>query len=328
MLQRTADRALTLVDWDHIIIITNAAHKKMVMAQLPEVVEHNIILEPEKRDTALAMLVGAIYARNLDPQAVIMTSASDHFVVDSDLPEFARTMRKACRMAAEGDNLVTVGIAPRGPETGFGYIKVGEQVDNDKKLPVFRVDSFTEKPNLATATAFIATGRYFWNANMYVWSAEALVQAFAKHAPKILAAAQPLVGASAKEFARQLTSVYAASPAISIDYAISEKADNLLLIPGNFAWSDVGDWKVAYELGKKDAADNVCNLSGKCELVTHEARANLVTGSGERLLALVGVDNLVVVDTPDILLIAQKSRSQEVKKIVEQLKKNKRQEYL
>ncbi len=329
MLQLTADRALTLADWDHIIVITNAAHQDAVREQLPQLARENIILEPEKRDTALAMLVGALFARARDQQAVVINSASDHFVPATDLQEFDRTMAKAATIAASHKNLLTVGIAPRRPETGFGYIKVGEQIDTDKKLPVFSVESFTEKPNLATATAFIATGRYFWNANMYVWSAQALADAFRKYAPKIYQAAEPLLQASPEQFPDLLPAVYAASPAISIDYAISEKADNLLLIPGNFSWSDVGDWHVAYDLGSKDQHDNVYTKQNPlAEVIAHDARANLVASSDKRLVALVGVEDLVIVDTPEILLVCDKNKSQDVKKIVEALKKAKKTQYL
>ena len=329
MLQLTAERALAVTDWSHIIVITNHAHAATVREQLPEVKAENILLEPAKRDTALAMLVGALYARSLDPEAVVINSASDHYVPEVDLPEFARTMHKACQIASHHENLMTVGIAPTRPETGFGYIKVGEQIDNDKKLPVFRVDSFTEKPNLATATAFIATGRYFWNANMYVWSARALQAAFEKFAPEIYHACLPLLKATTTEFAKLLPSVYEDASAISIDYAISEKADNLLLIPGNFTWSDVGDWRVAYELGQKDAHDTVyTDESGAAELVVHDSRENLVAASSARLVALVGIKDLVVVDTPEILLIADRHHAQDVKKIVENLKEHKREKYL
>jgi len=329
MLQRTADRALTIADWEHIIVITNQAHLDTVCEQLPQLKKENIILEPEKKDTALAMLVGALFARARDPQAVVINSASDHYVPQKDLHEFGRTMAKACSIAAKNKHLLTVGIAPRRPETGFGYIKVGEQIDADKKLPVFSVDSFTEKPNLATATAFIATGRYFWNANMYVWSAQALLEAFRQHAPKIYQAVTPLLQAKPADFAQLLPAVYAASPAISIDYAISEKAHNLLLIPGNFSWSDVGDWHVAYDLGRKDEHDNVYTQENPAaELVTQDSRANLIASSDSRLVALVGVEDLVIVDTPEILLVCDKNKSQDVKKIVEQLKKAKKQQYL
>ncbi len=329
MLQLTAERALKVVDWDRIIIVTNQAHVEMVKQQLPAAKSENIILEPEKKDTALAMLVGALYAHSLDPQAVVINSASDHFV--TNLPEFVTTMQAASALAASQQALVTVGIAPTAPETGFGYIKIGAEVKQPKKdVAVFEVDSFTEKPNAATAAAFIATGKYFWNANMYVWSSQALIAAFKKYAPAIWQKASVLMDKKGNKFQKALTEVYQDCQAISIDYAISEKADNLLLIPGNFGWSDVGDWKVAYILGKKDSELNVYNdeTEGEAQLICEASRENLVMCDNKKLIALLGVEDLVVVETEEILLVAKKNQAQEVKKIVEKLKKQKQEQYL
>ena len=329
MLQLTAHRAHKLVDWDHIIIVTNQDHAQMVKSQLPEIKETQIILEPEKKDTALAMLVGALYAYSLDKKAIVINCASDHYL--TDMSEFIKTMKEAAQLASQGDNLITVGIAPTHPETGFGYIKIGDQLKNhSKSLPVFKVDNFTEKPNATTAAAFIATGKYFWNANMYVWSSQALINAFKNHAPKIWQIASPLIGAENKNFQSHLPDIYTHTNAISIDYAISEKADNLLLLPGNFGWSDIGDWKVAYQLGKKDYNNNVHNdeTNGQAKFITNSSYKNLLASSNPRLVALLGVENLVIVDTPEILLIAHQDKTQEVKQIVESLKQKKKTEYL
>ncbi len=329
MIQLTAERALQLAPWERIIIVTNKNHLAMVKAQLPEVLEKNILLEPEKKDTALAMLVGALYAHQLDPQAVIINSASDHYV--ANIPEFTQVMTAASQLAAANDNLITVGIAPTRPETGFGYIRISEESPHtSKKTPVFLVNNFTEKPNAATAAAFIATGKYFWNANMYVWSSQALINAFQKHAPDLYQAAAPLLTTKTANFNHALTKIYPAATSISIDYAISEKAENLLLIPGNFGWSDIGDWQVAYDLNKKDSDKNVLNHEENSQpiLTVHDSRGNLISAGQDRLIALLGIQDLVIVDTPEILMIAQRERSQEVKKLVEAVKKKKLDQYL
>lgn len=327
MLQLTYQRALSVVPKEQIIISTNQKHAAMVKEQLPELKDEQILLEPEKKDTALAMLVAALYAASFDPEAVVLNSASDHFIKESDFGEFARTMRQASKLASKHESLITVGITPSYPETGFGYIKVGEQLKTPKdNIPVFAVDNFTEKPNLATAAAFVATGKYFWNANMYVWSAKALVAAFQKYAPEIWQAAACLPKLKGADFIQALPQVFAAAPAISIDYAISEKADNLLLLPGNFSWTDVGDWRVAYELAVKDGCKNV--RAEETKLIAYDSNLNYVSSSQGRLVALVGVQDLIVVDTPDIVLIAKKQAAQDVKKIVEEIKKNKEKKYL
>ena len=326
MIQITADRARLLSDWDHIIVVTNQSHQRQVAAQLPDLPKSQIITEVEKKDTALAMLVGAIYAYVQDPQAVIINCASDHIVINTD--EYKRVMRAATQIAANEPVLVTVGISPTRPETGFGYIKVGEPLaKREASLTVFQVESFTEKPNAATAKAFLATGQYFWNANMYVWSAKVLLDAFKKHQPKTYALIEPLLKLTPDKIAKQLPAIYAAATAISIDYAISEKANNLVLIPGDFQWSDIGDWKVVHELNKKDLSGNVyLSENTDTKLLSITSQNNMIYTN--RLVALYGVDDLVIVDTPEVLMICPKEKSQEVKKLVERLKEEKHPDYL
>lgn len=327
MMQYSANRISQLVPWDHIIVITNEKYKDEISKQLPQIKPENIIAEPEKKDTALAMLTGAIFAHNQDPEAVVINCASDHVVGDDT--EFIRVMRAAATVAQTRENLVTVGITPTRPATGFGYIKIGEELQKaDHKLPLFKVDSFTEKPNAATAQAFISTGRYFWNANMYVWSAKNLLSSFKAHKPDLLEKAGKLLGASDEEFHALLSEVYAGAEAISIDYAISEKATNLVLIPGDFGWNDVGDWKVVYDLGMKNLEGNVI-IGGqdKQHTLAIKSHSNLIHTNG-RLIALVGVSDMIIIDTDEILMIVPKNESQDVKKLVERLKEEKKNEYL
>lgn len=327
MMQVAANRVTKVVPWDHVIVVTNEKYIEEVKQQLPQVPTENIIAEPKKKDTALAMLVGALYAYSKDPEAVVLNGASDHVVVNET--EFVRVMNAALKVASEGKYLVTVGITPTFPSTGFGYIKIGEDLEKvDRNLSVFKVASFTEKPNEATARAFISTGKYFWNANMYVWSAKALDEAFKQHMPDIYEVTRPLLNKKGRDFNEALPAIYEAAPSISIDYAISEKAHNLVLIPGDFGWNDVGDWKVVYELGTKDLSNNVILSEGpEAKALTIKAQNNLVQTNG-RLVALVEVNDMIVVDTDDILLIVPKSRSQDVKKIVERLKEEDQEEYL
>ncbi len=327
MLQTTADRLTKQLDWDHIIVITNQLHADEIKQQLPEVPDKNIITEPEKKDTALAMLVGALYAKTLDPEAVVINSASDHVLSDSQ--EYWKVMKAAAKVAAEEDYLVTVGIAPTEPNTGFGYIKAGDDLKRlNRGLSLFKVENFTEKPNQATARAYISTGKYFWNANMYVWSADSIKKAFKKHMPDMYELTKDLDSMTPEEFQQALADIYQQAEKISIDYAISEKADNLVLIPGDFGWNDIGYWKTVYELGRKDLNGNVI-ISDKDQVrtIAVQSQHNLVH-TNNRLVALLGVDDMVVIDTDEIILIAPKNRSQEVKKIVNRLREEEQQEYL
>lgn len=327
MMQVAAQRLTKIVPWERMIVVTNKNYINEVQEQLPEIPAENIIAEPQKKDTAMAMLAGAIFAQNQDPKAVIINGASDHVVPNEK--EFVRVMKAAVRVAEEDKQLVTVGITPTMPSSAFGYIKIGSELEKlEPGLPLFNVDSFTEKPNVATAQAFISTGKYFWNANMYVWSAQTLLAAFKEHMPSMYDLASPLMGVSANQFHTQLDSVYDQAEAISIDYAISEKANNLVLIPGDFGWDDVGNWDVVYELGKKDLAGNVVISDHETvHTLAINAKNNLIHTNG-RLVALYGLDDLIVIDTDEILMIVPKSKAQDVKKLVERLKEEEREEYL
>ena len=330
MLQVTADRFSKITPWENILVISNKNYVDEVKAQLPQVPSQNILFEPEKKDTALAMLVGTVFAKTKDPQAIIINGASDHVVKDEE--EFAKLMKAASKAAEDESKLIAVGITPTYPATGFGYIKVGQEVGKiDRDVSLFKVDSFTEKPNLATAQAFISTGQYFWNANNYVWSADALLEAFKKYFRTDYDLVQPLLKIKkATKFQASLDKIYQKAENISIDYAISEKVDNLYLIPGDFGWDDIGEWKVVYDLGRKDLHGNVITADSEnkqVKVLTIESRNNLVHND-KRMIALLGVDELVIIDTPEILLVMPKSKSQNVKKIVQRLKTDGLVEYL
>lgn len=326
MMQITAQRANLIVDWDKIIVVTNARYLKEVEEQLPEVPTQNIIAEPERRDTAMAMLAGTLLAKSLDPQANIFNLASDHAIIDEK--EYIRVMKVALEISEKNEKLITVGITAVTPSSAFGYIKIGELIETKDSLPVYQVANFTEKPSTEVAKEFIATGKYYWNANMYVWSAEALVDAFRKYRPDILAPSEKLAFMKPAEFHQNLAKVYSQVEKISIDYAISEKADNLVLIPGDFGWDDVGDWTVMHNLSHKDADGNaVIKTENSVEPVVIDSKNNLIY-SGNRLIAIAGVDDLVIVDSKDITLIVPRSKSQDVKKIVEKLKEEKKDQYL
>lgn len=327
MIQIAADRVAKIVDWDKIIVVTNQLYSAEVQKQLPQVPTENILAEPEKKDTALAMLVGALFAKSKDPNAIIINAASDHTLTDED--EFVRVMYAATKVATEGDHLLTVGITPAYPTSAFGYIKVAKQLDKlGKNLPLLKVDSFTEKPDKNTAKKFIATGKYYWNANMYVWSATALKNAFKLHKENLYKKTKELDSLNSEAFHQALPEIYNDAEAISIDYAISEKADNLLLIPGDFGWSDVGDWKVVYDLGDKDRDKNVVvGDDEEVKTMSVNSEGNLIHTNG-RLVALIGLKDLIVVDTDEILMVCPKEKSQDVKKIVEKIKAENRKEYL
>lgn len=327
LLRATAERVNTITDWDHIYVITNISQLSDVERELPEIPKQHILCEPQKRETAMAMAVGALVIQARDPDAVVMNFASDHIVTNEK--EFERVMHVAAEAAEDPNIMVTVGISPTFPHTGLGYIKIGKELQQRNALPIYQVDNFTEKPDAEKAKAFLETGKYFWNANNYVWSCKAIEAAFLKHMPKTADALDVLRAHVGKDtWASALEKAYDAVDSISIDYAISEKADNLVLIPGDFGWNDVGDWKVVYDLAKKDENGNVLLLEeGSGEVLQHESKDNLISVNG-RLVALVDVHDMIVIDTPEILMVIPKNKSQDVKKIVEKIKQQKKKEYL
>ena len=290
MLQKTAERFAQIVPWDHIFVIANQAHQTEVMAQLPKLPAHNLVFEPAKKDTALAMLVGALYIGAFDPQAIILNEASDHVVVDE--AKYCQILKSAATVASDTRYLVAVGIKPESPSTAFGYIKVGAKLPQfDQTATVFQVESFTEKPNEETARQFIATGKYYWNANNYVWSLQALLTAFDKLLPEMSQLTAPLRTAPPEQFHDLFGDIYNRAQPISIDYAISEKADNLLLIPADYGWNDIGEWQVVYDLSQKDESGNVISTDAPqpdVPPVLMEAHNNMIH-TDKRMIALLGV---------------------------------------
>lgn len=326
MIQETYRRIKPLIPKERILVVTNEKYMKVVRENLPELPDKNIIGEPIKRDSAMAMGLGTVMAQKLDEKAIIINLAADHVVKNGI--EFQQTILIAAQAAASGDYLVAIGIKPTFPHTGFGYIKIGEKLSVVDSLPVYRVDSFTEKPQLAKAKEMLNIGKYYWNANMYVWTAQSAMTAFERFLPNSYHKLQKIKEALGTDQEKTiLKSTYDVVETISIDYAISEKAHNLLLIPGDFGWSDIGDWQVVYELSQKDQNGNVIDKSRNYPPIIFETKNCFING-GKKLLAIIGINDLIVVETKKTLLIVPRSRAQDVKQIVTLLKEKNLFEYL
>ncbi len=326
MMQVTADRITRIIPWENIIVVTNEIYSEDVKKQLPKVPVNQIISEPERKETALAMLVGALYAKKLNPDAVVINLASDHVVLKAD--EFEKVMSTAAQVAEDKEYLVSVGITPSNPNTGLGYIKRGKQIKVVNDLPVYSVEEFKEKPNSETAEKYVDSGEYYWNANNYVWSSEAIDLAFKKYKPETYELTRKLIDSPIEDFHSLLKEVYEHAEKISIDYAISEQANNLVVIPGDFGWDDVGDWKVVAQLNDSNGDGNVVIGDGqRIPTLAIDSTDNLIHAD-KKLVAMVGVNDMIVVDTDEILMIVPKDRSQEVKKLVEKLKEENKKQYL
>ena len=324
--QKTIERVEKIVDPSHIIIVTNKDYQDEVAAQAPEIPRENVIAEPEAKNTALAVVYGALAIKKRDSEAVIANLPSDHFVSDSD--QFAEIIHRAYEEAQSGNFLITIGIKPTSPHTGFGYIKKGQPKPGAKDCEIFEVQGFTEKPELKVAKEYLESQNYYWNGGIYVFSLKTFFDAVIKLAPELWQNTQKLENAINNNNLEEIQKIYSQAEDLSLDYAVAEKASNMLVIPGDFGWSDVGDWQAVWEVEEKDENGNVIiKESEKGDHVGIETKNCLIQIS-DQLVTTLGVSDLIIVDTADALLVASKDKAEEVKKLVGLLKEKEKVEYL
>ena len=315
LIQDTVSRLKPLIPPERIWVLTNEHLRAEIGKQLPEVPARQILAEPAQRNTAPAIGLSAHILQSIDPDAIMGVFPADHYIAQPS--PFRKLLRRAYRAAGEG-KLMVLGISPRWPETGYGYIEFprGMTVPGEP-VPVLR---FREKPSLEAAREFVEAGNFYWNAGMFFWPCGVFLDALRSYLPRTAAVIDALPPFGARGFMRALAAGYPKSENISVDYAVLEKAPNVEGIAApEFGWNDVGSWNAVYELLPRDAAGNV--VRGNALL--KDARGSYVDGSG-RLIALLGVHDLVVVDTPDALLIADRARAQEVGELVKMLEKKRR----
>ena len=312
MLAETLARCAPLAPPDHTYVVTNRIQLEATRRECAGLAPANVVGEPEMRNTAAAIGLAALHVARRDPNGVMVVLPADHFI---DPPErFLSCFQAAVRRAEEKDVLLTVGIRPTGPATGYGYIEAGDEVAKVDGHPVLSVKSFKEKPSAATAAAFIAKGNYFWNAGTFVWKVPTLLDAFRRHLPGH-AEVLDRIDARLGKGEEPLPEDYARFENIPIDMGIMERAGNVETIPADFVWDDVGSWLAVDRLNAKDADGNV--VRGLHALLeTHNC---IVFGSEDHVVATLGIDDLIVVHTPDATLICPKSRAEEVRRIVKQL---------
>jgi mannose-1-phosphate guanylyltransferase/mannose-6-phosphate isomerase len=303
------------------ILICNDAHRFLVAGQMQEigVKPGAIVLEPQGRNTAPAAAVAALVAAETDPKAIVLLLPSDHVVTDQAA---FRDAVAAAAHAAEAGNIVTFGMAPTKPETGYGYIQRGAALPGVDGA--FKVQRFVEKPDAETAARYLADGGYFWNSGMFVFRADVLLEETARHAPQVMPAVREAVAKAKRDldFIRLDGESFARAPNISIDYGVMEHTGRAALVPCAIGWSDVGSWSSLWEIQEQDGQGNV--LQG--DVIAHDTRGSFVR-SEKGLVALVGGRDLVVVVTKDAVLVADKSRAQDVKCIVDRLKEAGRSEF-
>jgi mannose-1-phosphate guanylyltransferase len=324
LLQGTVDRLAGLIPPERIFVVTHARYRDETRRQLPEVPADNILAEPISRNTAPAIAFAAAYIHARDRDAALVVLPADHVV--KNVERFHAVLETAFAQAEQPGALVTIGIAPNHPETGYGYLQFDGSAedtlaDTPRASPVL---AFAEKPDVATAERFLDSGDFLWNSGMFVWRADTLLAAIRTHMPELAAAMAPF--AEDPEAAHDLERVedaFAVSPKQSIDYGVMEQAANVFVVPAAFGWSDVGDWRAVYNLQKKDAQGNAV----RGEVILHDAGRCFVSG-GKRLVVVVGLHDVVVVDTEDALLVLNREAAQGVKNVVDYLHANGLERYV
>ena len=321
LIQQTLERYRQLVPVENIFIVTSKEYTKIVRDQLPDIPVENILAEPSRKNTAPCIAYIAFKLFKKDPHALMIAAPSDNLIFESE--KFLTTANKALDFVNHVNALVTIGVKPANPNTGYGYI----QHDTMEAAPeIYKVKSFTEKPDLELAKTFIQSGDFLWNAGIFIWKVKNILVAFEKYLPEMY----EVFAAEKDKFntpdeAEALEQIYPQCTRISIDFGIMEKADNVYVIPASFSWGDLGTWNSAWEHMEKDYLDNA--VSGKNVMVI-DATKCMVHAPDKKLILLQGLDDFIVVDTQDVLLICKKDKEQVIKEYVSEVRRNKGDKYL
>jgi len=320
--QLTFERFKRLIPVKNIYCVTvSENYKKEIVEEIPDFVKENIIVEPARRETGPAHALGAYIIMKKDPNAVIITEAADRLV--KPVGRYLEVLDSCAKVAFEDKVLVALGVPPLYPHTGLGHIKKGKFYKKIKDILFYKLDKFVEKPDLPLAEKYTKSKDYFWNAGEFVWRADILLEEIKRHSPLIYGNLTKMKNLS------DLTKIYEAMPKIAIDYAVAEKSENFVVVHGDFTWTDIGDWKEVWQNSKKDTNGNVIiggSESGG-QIINIDTTDALIHKDG-RTIAVVDVDNVIIVDTKDALLVCSKSKAQNVKKAVEILKKQKQENLL
>lgn len=315
MFQHAVDRLAPLFQPEQIFVVTRQDQSALLSSQVPELPLSNFIKEPVGRGTAPAIGLAAVHLRKRDPDATMAVLTADHYITGTE--QFRRALETACSLAAAG-HLVTLGIKPASPSTGFGYIQQGDSLGLAHDFPVFRVERFTEKPALDLAQQMVASGRYSWNSGMFVWRVDRILAEFQAQMPALYAQLMEVEAALEQpDYTAVLARTWGRVAEQTIDYGVMEHAMDVVVIPVDIGWTDVGSWASLAELLPPDQNGNI--FVGPCkEIDTHDT----LVFAGKRLVATIGVQDLVIVDSEDALLVCARQREQEVRQMVDLLRSN------
>jgi mannose-1-phosphate guanylyltransferase len=321
LIQSTFHRFAQYIPAENIYIVTSLQYRDIVAEQLPSLNRDNIICEPSRKNTAPCIAYISYKLQQLNPDSNLICAPADHLILDET--SFIKTSLEALEFTEKNNALLTLGIKPLQPNTGYGYIQYEQHAVSDN---IYKVKTFTEKPDLELAKTFIASGDFLWNAGIFVWKTKNIIASFEKYLPEI----HELFGGAKKAMntpaeAEAIELIYPLCVNISIDYGILEKADNVYVIPSSFGWSDLGTWGSAYENIEKDQNQNA--IAGD-NIVLFDSQKNIVHSSGEKLILLQGLDDFIVVDTENALLICKKEKEQNIKEYLAEIKRSKGDKHL
>ena len=319
MIQLTVERILPLVDIEDIYIATNSDYRTLVQEQLPALPPQNILCEPVGRNTAPCIGLGAMHISSKYDDALMFVLPSDHLIKNNAI--FTQTLEDACIIAEQDNNLVTLGITPNYPETGYGYIKMNM---NAAKHTGYAVDCFVEKPNLELAKEYLASGQYLWNSGMFIWKVSSIINNIKTFIPDMYDGLKQIKSAiGTPDEDTVLKQVFPNLKSVSIDYGIMEKASDIYVLPGNFGWDDVGSWLAIERIKGSDENQNC--LTGN---VLSYGTKDCTVEAKDKLIAVVGMEDTIIVDTDDATLICNKSSAGDIKKILEMIKNKNLNQYL
>lgn len=324
MIANTINRIQNLIPLEKIMVITNRNQKDIVCKQIPAVMSNNILTEPIGRNTAPCIGLAAKWISYYDPDAIMIVLPADHVIKDTD--EFSKVIKKAVVVAKESDALVTIGIKPTYPGTGYGYIQFDDAEDKNPYIDqeIYRVKTFAEKPNRETAEIFLKSGDFLWNSGMFVWKTNVILKEIEKYLPELgeyLSKLEPTIGT--EKYESTLEYIYGLIRSISIDYGVMEKASNVFVAKGDFGWSDVGSWDEVSNLTPTNEEGNAF----RGNVITKDSRGNYID-AGNKFVATIGVDDLIIISTDDAVLVCKKGKTQEVKDIVDYLRRKHMNELL
>jgi mannose-1-phosphate guanylyltransferase len=312
LLQQTFDRFTSFIPVENFLVVTSVRYKELVSEQLPQLKEHQVLLEPLRRNTAPCVAYAAYKIKSVNPEANLVVAPSDHLIIKEE--EFIRQIKNGLDFIGNNDVLLTLGIKPSRPETGYGYIQVKEKVEFNRLDNLYKVKTFTEKPDLEMAKIFLDCGEFFWNSGIFLWSLSSVIKAFDKYLSNVSSLFEKGIKLyNTEDEVHFINKTYSECQGISLDYGVMEKAQNVYVLTADFGWSDLGTWGSLYDNKEKDADGNV--IQGE-NVLTYDSRNCIINLTDEKVAVLQGLDGYIVAESNDTLMICRKEDEQQIKQFV------------